>query len=92
LRALEHGRFDAVAVDLILTDSPGLTVVLACRSRRIPVVLLTPLDEADTLSRRLCPAGTPVVTKIARFDVIEQAISHAIMEKRLYQAAKPTDT
>jgi CheY-like chemotaxis protein len=70
------GAFDAAVVDLMMSGTPGTTVIRRCEEQAIPVIVLTGLDEKH--AREVCSPGTPVVTKPADLFELESLIKHML--------------
>ncbi len=89
LERLAESRFDAVLLDLSLSDSCGLETLTTMRAAAtgIPIVVLTGIDD-ETLGLRLVQAGAQdyLVKGQVTSHLLIRSLRYAVERKRLEQA------
>lgn len=89
LERLAESRFDAVLLDLSLSDSCGLETLTTMRAaaKGIPIVVLTGIDD-ETLGLRLVQAGAQdyLVKGQVTSHLLIRSLRYAVERKRLEQA------
>lgn len=66
------GAFDIAVIDLMMSGTPGTSVIGLCKDRAIPVMVLTGLDKETAW--KICGSDTPVMTKPADLFELESRI------------------
>ncbi len=92
---LDRSDFDAALVDLSLPDSHGLETFLAIQRRapRLPIVVITGLDDHDLAVRVVAQGAQDYLTKNKlTTEVLVRALNYGIARSQTVSEEKPADT
>ena len=95
LEMLENGRFDAVLLDLSLPDSRGLSTFeqLHRRAPRVPVVVLTGLDDEELALRAVREGAQDYLVKGAvKSSTILRILRFAVERNRVMDSVRSGDS
>ncbi|MDP2858471.1 MAG: response regulator [Bacillota bacterium] len=74
------GAFDVAVVDLMMSGTPGTSVIGLCKERAIPVIVLTGLDTKSAW--KICGPDMPVMTKPADLFELDSVIKQTIASRQ----------
>ena len=92
LRALEEIRPDIILLDVIMPDMDGFATTLAVRQlegfETIPILIMTALDDHDSIHRAYETGATDFVTKPINWVILVQRIRYMIRAVQMVKKQK----
>jgi diguanylate cyclase (GGDEF)-like protein len=86
LRACQENEFDLLLLDVMMPGIDGYTVCKTLRrdprSRWLPIVMLTGLDDSDSIERAYAVGATDFVTKPINWALLSHRVRYALRTSR----------
>ncbi|WP_291984961.1 EAL domain-containing protein [Candidatus Accumulibacter sp. ACC007] len=86
LHACEDDEFDLILLDVMMPGIDGYTVCAAlrreARARWLPIVMLTGLDDTDSIERAYAAGATDFVTKPINWALLTHRVRYALRASR----------
>ncbi|HRI93564.1 MAG TPA: EAL domain-containing protein [Accumulibacter sp.] len=86
LHACEEDQFDLILLDVMMPGIDGYTVCAAlrrdARARWLPIVMLTGLDDTDSIERAYAAGATDFVTKPINWALLIHRVRYALRASR----------